>query len=561
MAAISAEKEQPMPDPKRLEPESSSKAPPVFPTAPATANERIRAFPWSVDIGTFVVGSSHPSVLVVPDAPAGQHADAIVSRQPMLDAVSRPEGQGVLDDARARAQQMADAFSSTSPAQRTSDPIAIRFAPQSRGRHQAEVDVLLRWSDGLMDLRKIRVFANARRIDDAPAKPIEQVQPGPVANEAKLPTADLEGVSKVHENALGHAKEDAQVARQLLGDEQKRGLGLAEKHALSYQQLPPPKTWWSNIAEIALAAAVGGIAGLAARVAAAKLAGTVTSVAARFVKDGVQAKQYAEVLVADTVKDGLKQAARSAGVKGAFTEAAAVVTPAATDGKRESPNPATSFFEMQQKALNALNAANGYFVNREHERLQHVLRTDPVAAIARMVTLEQAMLGATEHAAEIQKTHAQHHWVSLVARGSHGASDVTVHGERRKTTKLGGFELGAGLLRIHADVDGAGMPTNVRSARIDGISQEIADELLEQNLSRVPIPLMIEKGRGEFITRDEAGRVRVVVSRWTADMEPQRIHAAEQFVDGLLARSLRAWGLDRIKTDDTTDYVRVKEVK
>jgi hypothetical protein len=534
-----------MSDPKRLEPRS--KEPAVFPTVPATAAERIKPFPWSVDLGTFVVGSSHPQVLVEPDAPMGAHADAIVSRIPLLDAVSHPAGTGILEDAQARARRMADAFSATSPAQKTSRPIAIRFAPELPGRHQAEINVLLRWSDGLMDLRSMRVYANARHIDAAPANPIEQEQPGPVwdQEQKKPPTANLEGVREPHKADLSDAEQSAFNHATTIADSQRDALATAQDNANAYDYKEPSQPAWFIAAEIALVATVGGVAGLAARFAAQRLAGKLSKLTTEATKDQVNRHKHVEALISDTVKDGLKHAVRSPLVKAAFE----------SESKEKSPNGAIEFFARQRAAVTNLAAANRKFIQAQRRQLQHELASFPETAVAKMEAIAEALEASTTEAGNLQQMHSEHAWVSLLAKSGHKTSEVEVNGTKRKTTKLAGvFHSNSGVLMIHASIVN-GVVVGVSGAELNGVSGTIAERLRTQDLSRAPIPLLVKaSGNGgiTFITRDETGRVRVT-SRNIED-EKQVIHPAEQIIAAVLARSLAGWGVRSVKTDDATKY-------
>jgi hypothetical protein len=119
-------------------------------------------------------------------------------------------------------------------------------------------------------------------------------------------------------------------------------------------------------------------------------------------------------------------------------------------------------------------------------------------------------------------------------------------------------------VRAKNETDLADAPFTVTGAYLDGISQEIADNLLDQDLSaaRIPVRLLYEAGNNTAaITRDESGRVRTTVNlsvrdagelTFTEHDEAQRIRGAAALVERVLSKSLAASGVREIKTDDKT---------
>jgi len=521
-------------------------------------SERIAAFPHSVDLGEHIVGSSHPLDVVTPRITARSPlpAVAIVSISPASALVSRSE-QDPLDrliSERRRAQAFSpvEVSHSVSPTM----PIPVRFWPAFPGDHEADLRILLRWSDDVMDLRTVRVYAHARRLEDAPARPLGESGVQGAYQEPNIPTADLQHVAQVHMTALSNAMGRAKTQAGGLASAQQTGRRTAETNARDYNRQPPKAPWWASLAELAITMAVGGVAGLVGRYAAnalgSKLAAGVATVKGGL--DPARLKQYSEGLVADTVKEGLKNAAKSPLVKLAIgtkdRESARI-----EEGARSS-NGVINFFAMQEAALNKLITANQTFVDGEHERLQHTLRTDPEVAVASMEALEVGMHQASETAAEQrQQIESERQWTSIVARSSNGTDTVRVNGEERDVTTLGrATRATRGVLRIRATVR-PGPETDevqaVKSASMDGISQELADRMHRQDLSAAPVAVMIiaESEIGtSIITRDEVGRVRQRVG--DAGNEASQHRRAQALCDRVLAKTLVAWGIERIVTDD-----------
>jgi hypothetical protein len=532
-------------------PAAAPKSEPVFPEGLLpkpprnleTPAQRIAAFPTKRELGEQIVDSAHEFELVRPRITAREKlpATAIVSIAPAEIARSRP-ADGELQD-RLSEQRRMQAFSpvAVSHEVRGDESIPLKFWPRFGGDHEADVNVLLRWSDDVVDQRTIRVHGRARRLNDAPETPLGETSgKRGIESEPQLPTADLSNVREIHKTGLSNAYELAKVAVGGLARAQLAGLTTALKEADSYERKPPKATWWDTLAEFAITAAIGSVANVASKAVGAWLAPKLAKLEPL---TGLQKRgdfsKYTDAAVTDGVKDALKLAGKKALIAG----------PKGTGG---SSNGMIAFFETQQKALNALIGTNEAYVVREHERLQHLLVEDPERAIAIMSSLEHGFGPETQGSAtNAQTLHSVAQWISVCGRSENGSEAARVNGEQRGTTKLN-WATGAtrGVLRIRAKIDGH--VVSVTSASMDGVSQEIGDRMRTQDLSTLPIPIVILATGGggtSFITRDEVGRVRV---SGRPDHEAQNHRDSQELCDRVLAKTLDVWGVKHVVTDDAT---------
>ncbi len=529
-------------------PAAAPKAEPVFPEGllpkPArnleTPAQRIAAFPTKRDLGEQIVDSAHEFDLVRPRITAREKlpATAIVSIAPAEIARSRPAA-GELQD-RLSEQRRMQAFSpvAVSHEVRGDESIPLKFWPRFGGDHEADVSILLRWSDDVVDQRTIRVHGRARRLGDAPEKPLgETSSKREIESEPRLPTADLSNVREVHKLGLTNAYDTAKTAAKGVARAQLAGLETAIAEVGRYQRKLPKATWWDTLAELAITAAIGSVANVAAKAVGSWLTPQFAKLEplTDLRKSGVASK-YTEAAVTDGVKDALKLAGKKALI-------------AVPKGAGGSSHGEIAFFETQRLALSALIGANEAFVDREKERLQHLLVDDPERAIAIMSSLEHGFGPETQGSAtDAQTLHSVIQWISVCARSENGTEAARVNGEQRDTTKLN-WATGAtrGVLRIRARIDGH--VVSVTSASIDGVSQMIGDRLRTQDLSTLPIPIVIlatgDAGTS-FVTRDEVGRVRV---SGRPDSETQDHRDTQELCDRVLAKTLDAWGVKHVVTD------------
>ncbi|HEU0036390.1 MAG TPA: hypothetical protein VFQ53_37515 [Kofleriaceae bacterium] len=528
---------------------------------------RVAPFPARIDLGEHIVGSCHELTLLIPRAV--EHATVLVSPRPaaheecgpaenVIEAAVKQRSQGVASAHRA------EAFSPVAPFHMTTAPVPIRFWPSFAGVHETDVTLVLRWPDGTLDTRVVRVHAKARRLNDAPSNASltgdELAEARDPTTEPDLATADTERVRSLHKNELDRAYEEAKTEAIGLAGAQKNGLETARDNAESYQRKPKEGTAIDRFAELAISMAISGIAGLAARAAADALGPKLAMpvVADANTPNAPRTGRYSEVMVSDAVKEGLKGAAKLA-------------MAAKPSNKDHSSDPFIEFFARQRTIVNNLSLHNLEFVDREHVRLQHVLLKSPQVAIASMQAIKhglQALVvspdpaeSAAGHAQTIQQEESERQWVSLVAQSAHGSDEVMAGGRTMRATHLDRAPGSSdGLLTIHAvpsDVT-PGIVRSVVRATMTGISQEVCDGLHETDLQRAMLPLKIilVDGAGKptaQITRDEVGRVRRVAF---AELDEVQWHRdAESIVQHVCSRTLKAWGVAAIESDDTTAYV------
>lgn len=481
--------------------------------------KRVAPFPGVVALEEQIVNSSRVLPLVIPRL-NGPPGTAIVSIKPASAFVSRRNDLERAGDDMAR--QKSEAFSPAEPTSEIKDgrEIPIRFWPKFSGTHEADISILMRWpAEGdAMEMRTVRVYGHARKLDEAPAHPLGDTR-SPVGHvdDKEVPVADPSGVAPVHVATLDHVAGEAKDAVGSVARHQRDGLKEAEGEIGAYARRPPEAPWWESLAEFALSLTIAGVAASLSK----KIAGSLSL------------SKYTEIGFADSVKEAMK-----AGGKRAFL----------SRGKHAeadvSSDTKLAFFTIQHRTLSMFEDENVWLVQREHRRLGHQLRSDPSEAISKMQALRDGLRGVAPFAEQEQGAQTRRGWMSLLGRALNGTEHVQVNGELRQTTDLHHAKGDTrGILRIRVE-DG-----KVTKASIAGLSQPAADRLLKQNLSRESIPLLIESrtGRdGSLYTRDEVGRVRMAFIR---DGEEDGHHHAQRVVDEVLSKSLSAWGLSRIETD------------
>lgn len=489
------------------------------------AGSRIAPFPKTVDLGEQIVGSSHEFEVATPYA--SEHALAVLVSAPIRAGDPAPNGP-----LHVSAEQRAEAFTPIGAPERTTAPIRVRFSPTFSGLFQADLKILLKWDDGAIDHRVVRIHARARQLTEAPADAIHQPRNTTAYDGSEIPTADLTGVAAVPKLALENLANKTKTLAAGLAAQQENGRDTAEKNVGSYKYAPPPPSLFDVAAEIALGFAVGGIASRIGILVATEL---VSLVPRGLANNHVTA-------LAGVIEDGLKNAARAPGVTSEFKSNAV------------SSNGQILFFAKLQRALSKLATQNGLFVDSQNERLQHLLRAEPELAIATMKSL-RASIEAIKDPAELQQNAAEQQWVSMVARSANGTSSVDVNGDAHETTKLNRTNLipTAGILTIRVAVPATRLsePTTVDDATINGVSQSLAEHLRAADLARTAIPILIvatsSKGTS-LVTRDEVGRVRMFSA---AERERDEHQDAQRFVDKVLSKSLERWGVKYIETDSS----------
>jgi len=498
---------------------------------PRPIGKRVAPFPTSVVLDEEIVNSSRVVPLVAPRV-IGLPGRAIVSVKPATALVSRRNDleKAAFD----MAKHKAEAFSPAEPTHTVADgvDIPIRFWPTFSGTHEADISILLRGDDDDVELRTMRVYAHARRLDEAPEHPLGETRtPSRPGSYEEVPVADPEGVSRYDEKKLEEDAEFAAIEARGVANHQKDGVAEVHDEVKSYVRRPPEPSLMEAAAELALSLTVAGVA---AGVAKAFTGAALKTQTVRRIAPHVSKAESTSVALGDFVKEGLKRAGAAA-----FLHGASKVR------KDVSTNTEIAFFSMQREATTRLGTENELVVANEKRRLGHVLRTDPEAAIASMQMFRAGLKAMVESASATQAHHTRREWLSVVAKSNNGIDFAKVNGELRQTTNLHHATSSVrGVLRITVE------DRKVTKASIDGVSQAAAAHLLDRTLLREPIPLLIEvrtERGGSFYTRDEVGRVR---APFVQEGEESRHHHAQRTVDEVLSKSLSAWGVTRIETDD-----------
>jgi hypothetical protein len=513
--------------------------------ANAAPKSAVAPFPDSLELAEQIVDSQHVFPLVTPKLNTYEPVRAVVSIEPAVAQVSRKPVDELVD--RGMEKRRAEAFSPVAHEhyldERTSIP--VRFWPKFTGDHEADVRVLLRYDDGTVELRTIRVNGHARRLGDAPAHAIDGPRDGGEYRDPEIPTANLEKVPDLHRDALDNATKESVRAAGNLARQQRAGLDTARDNALAYSRKPPETTGWDWLAELAITMAVGGVASIVAKAVALKLGPRLERLPiVQRIKDEKKREKFTQDPVGDVVKDGLKSALKGPAVQLALGDKKEKKHE--NEGGTRSSNGEIEFFARQREALNHLADENEKFVLRQHRLMQHGLLTAPERAIATMQSIHEGFDEKARVVPSLQQTETELQWVSLIAKSENSSEKVAVNGETRDVTNLRTATAATrGVLKIRV-IDG-----EVKGASIDGVSQEIADNLRTLNLHARPVPIVILYGEpASFITRDEVGRVRLPFLQKEAETERHR--EAQALVDRVLSKSLAQWGVREIKTDDGT---------
>jgi hypothetical protein len=169
-------------------------------------------------------------------------------------------------------------------------------------------------------------------------------------------------------------------------------------------------------------------------------------------------------------------------------------------------------------------------------------------------------------AKQAQATTAQ--WLAYRSRLGLGEETVkTPHGEQ-KVTKLDAqrghdsplepVSSANGVLEIDVSRQ---VPGKVHpwAARLNGIASSTAERLLGMNLRNSGVPIRIIVNGSSVVTLDEAGRVRSSGPTLTPEAsEPDGTEVAnnleaQRIVQVVLEKSLKAWGIKHVTTNDTAE--------
>lgn len=505
---------------------------PPQPAAPQSCDRTTPLAPV-LDVGEQVFGSSHVFELAAPwnQGPGEAQVTVEMADNAAFEVAAFPT---VLSES--------GKMTSAALEQQLQSAIKIRFAPVAEGETPrrdfgADLNIQLRWPDGKVEHRTVRVRGRARTLEDRPAAARVNDAPASAPAAAAVPTPAAKGPYREGDRTrLDAAFETAKNKAGAIARSQHDAIGTVQQEAGSY--VPPPmkhSVWW-DLAEGAIMFGTGMIAGAIGKWLAEELVTGIAGTANKTVIDGL----------AGAMKDGMKAGAKAA--VGALSH---------DDSYDVSSDKTIAFFEMQRDALRTLETDNTQVVIDRHTELTPLLGSDPGVAIAAMEAIAKVLHGEVKPADGHQRTSTAAAWIGFRSRVALGTETLATR-EHESVTDLAkarpahpGPDLAyvKGLLEI--DVDTTNEAPFVAAATVRGVAHSLAHELFGKQLSDYRIPMRLVVGHNEpeptIITRDEAGRIRVSgnfnrLSRFSGDDlirdEPQAELAARRLVDEILGHPL-----------------------
>lgn len=521
----------------------------------------------------------------------------------------------VLDAAAAEAFQLASPPKHPVTGYGPPPPVRVRFKPSRPGAFEVAVRISVVAENGNTDTKMIRVTGNGTPVKQAP-KPAEESKPvaPKIVDELKAPNIDktMEGAIVMDADTVtvvsdvetfDGAKSSAMSEAGRLKDAQADGVALADKEINSYEKQRVPPSMFDEIIEIAFMMGVSGIAGVVAKYVAQNLNGMLaknapdpalpsgpTPAPATPAPEG-----NVPVSTSEPTKKGPLGAAMEHSLRDAFKNAAKIArkrpsgSQKAEEGqparRKHSTNAQIDFLGHHLRLVRDRGAAYKNVVIGMSEMLRDV---EPSHGRAAMITLARGMASASAVADQIQQQATSLEWIAAVARRANGSTQAKLpDGSEAETTKLdaarsydaetwyseSGVAKHDGVLDIHVELPVGMTPVEmsgfkVKSASITGVSQELADRLVDLHLAHAGIPIrLVVSGHPALITRDELGRVRINGYLLTKDAssdggpphwtEAHMHRGAKLLVDKVLSKTLRAWGIEAPKTDDATGRTNV----
>jgi hypothetical protein len=513
--------------------------------------------PASIDIGEQVVGSRHTfDVMKVRNTANGpQMMAASVYVDPQVGChdlgISSNE-----DVTHASCEYQSTPFFSPMPgweAFASSKVLQIGFAPKKPGQFTALAKFEIRWSDGSVTVRETRVVGSARNLNDPPRRrPMEQH-----TKSVSAPAVSKEDRSLVNQvtpaalTELTHQANLASNAAASVAAKQIKGVTDAERFQKSFKREVPPGPWWADLAKIAVSMGIAGIAGALANRLGKRIIDEVSDVMEvdpKSLKDANWLKG-----VTDSVKEGLKSTGKG------------VIEAHSSSGSKGHPE---EFFQHQTTMLDRVQDKNRALIEETRYNLEPHLAVDPRGAVKVMAAVGKALGEVSDNAAETQQLQTETQWVAGLAQSTNGHGTYPDPKDHEKThhtllmgPRNGRSRDGVLTIRVHRlDSNLEGTPQlQVIAASLHGVAQPIADHLRTMRLAEIPIPIMLDmsgtmKAR---ITRDEGGVVRVTgkADRGGSfpdaiDPEVQNIRVGQLVLDAVLEKSLSAWNVSRVTTDD-----------
>ncbi len=462
-------------------------------------------------------------------------------------------------------------------------PSLVYSAP-NRGEHAASVTATVRWLDGHVERRTLRVHGRARSLEDAPS---DHSNVAPDETETDVETVLSEGdaaLKKLIKRAKKVPQPDTETAKsfsdeqrgaeraaEMLATKQRRGVDIVADEASRFERKPAAlgrDAWW-GLAETALLLGVAGVAAVVAKKLAPRLATAISNALAGANADPAAVENADHIVkLGEFTTEVIKEAVKMKG-KAAIHAAGKSSSHATPSGNRgtgrpeHSTNSEIDFFAEQQEILDAAITRNAEIIVEAGDQLWPLLRISPALAVILMHEIAEGLQAAWADAEQTQADRTAQQWCAYVAKAA-STSDADDLEDARGRTKNGeASRLSDGLVEIAVDSETGS--TSVTGARMMGIDQSLADRLAATPLLEVLVPLRILVGtnvqRPTIITRDVSGRIRAdgdfaaLARRFSADEEAsneaEAYRGAAALVDEVLSRSLIDWGV-QLETDDKT---------
>jgi hypothetical protein len=420
-------------------------------------------------------------------------------------------------------------------------PIKIRFAPVAEGEYPrrifgADLAIQLRWADGTVERRTVKVAGRARTLEDRP-EPVHSQQENPTPSAPMTPPPGAEGPYKEADRTrLDQAFETAKNNAGAVARAQHDVIDTVHDEAGSYVPPPVKHSFWWDLAEGAIMLGTGMVAGAVGTWLANELVNVAAGSTNKTLITGVST----------AVRDGIKAGAKAA-LNGLSNGSSYDV----------SSDQRIAFFAMQKDALNTLVTNNQQVIIDRHAEVTPLLGSEPDVAIRAMAAIAKALEQQEKNATVAQASSTATAWIGFRSRISLGTEQIP-NTDHETVTNLASARPAhpgpnvapiKGLLDLDVDIE-HGAPY-VQAATVRGVSRALAHELVGKSLAGFPLNVRIVIGNDEpeptIITRDEAGRIRVSgnlsrLSRFSSDGEVRDEAQAElearRFVDEILTRPL-----------------------
>lgn len=443
----------------------------------------------------------------------------------------------------------------------------IAFNPRKAGEARGTLKIAISWPlDGHVETQTINLRGSARTLNDAPDQRLgsEPIHDG-ASQPAPLPARETKQAMETPLSAGVYETIDAtSKAAEGLASAQLGGIDLAEKEAASYTKAVPKaeRSLWWDLAEMALTIATGHIAtAVAEKLLPRLLSKTVTE---QVFTEKITSTVGAKIPLA--VTQTIKQSITSSGVlaiKGVVpqknSQHPAEPLPERSHG-RNSSNARIDFFEGQRSLVRAERVVYQQQVRAALHQVAPLLATHPEQAKASLDAVTDAFTESQIDATLNQADAIAPAWVSTVARlnlgqeathtSNQAAGTSAVMDATRKLDGAGHAKSANGVLDVYV--------TNgrIEAAKLNGVSQEIADRLADLSLAHAPMPVRFILGSQNepnptIITRDDAGRVRVAGDLDGHSLEANNVKSATALIERFLSVPLSQLNFE-IATDDGT---------